>query len=88
MEGFFSLIPGATFDVFPFASAAFLRACLNPNTMNKLVRVRSDSAPPCNQSTLDKEVPYFTFAVQNTHKYQIHCPQMGIKLLLNVEKLP
>lgn len=32
--------------------------------MNKLVKVSSDSAPPCNQSTFDKEVPYCTFAVQ------------------------
>lgn len=50
-------------DVEFSASSDFLRAPLKPNTMNKFVRVRRDSAPPCNQSTLDKEVPYWTFAV-------------------------
>lgn len=49
--------------VLSFVSFAFLRALLKPRTMNKLVKVSSDSAPPCNQSTLDKEVPYCTFAV-------------------------
>lgn len=44
-------------DVEFSASPYFLRALLKPNTMNRFVRVRSDSAPPCNQSTLDKEVP-------------------------------
>ena len=44
-------------DVEFSASPYFLRAPLNPNTMKRFVRVRSDSAPPCNQSTLDKEVP-------------------------------
>lgn len=49
--------------VLSFVSFAFRRALLKPRTMNKLVKVSSDSAPPCNQSTLDKEVPYCTFAV-------------------------
>ncbi|KAK6251420.1 hypothetical protein QQP08_011805 [Theobroma cacao] len=67
MNGFFcSFASGAELDVLSFASSVFRRACLNPKTMNKLVKVRSDSAPPCNQSTLDKEVPYFTLAVSTT----------------------
>ncbi|CAI0441611.1 unnamed protein product [Linum tenue] len=46
-------------------SSLFLSACLKPRTMNMFVKVRSDSAPPCSQSTLDKEVPYCTFADSN-----------------------
>jgi hypothetical protein len=50
---YFSSSDPVFFSEFP----AFLMPSLKPNTMNKLVRVRRDSAPPCNQSTLDKEVP-------------------------------
>lgn len=53
-------------DLLSFISVVFLRAALSPNTMNKLVKVSKDSAPPCNQSTLDSEVPYFTFAVSDS----------------------
>lgn len=49
--------------VLSFVSFAFLRALLKPRTINKLVKVSSDLAPPCNQSILDTEVPYCTFAV-------------------------
>lgn len=44
-------------EALSFVSSNFLKAPLNPNTMNKLVRVSSDSALPCSQSTLDSEVP-------------------------------
>ena len=66
---------GTELDVLSFASSVFLKACLNPKTMNKLVKVTSDSALPYNQSTLDKEVLYFTFAVSTTwieSKFGIH----------------
>ncbi|CAN0908783.1 hypothetical protein LINGRAHAP2_LOCUS25466 [Linum grandiflorum] len=62
--------------------------------MNKLVKVRSDSAPPCNQSTLDKEVPYCTFAVPK-HNQHIYCQHicycyniMHHKIRKLLEKLP
>lgn len=57
MERLSSFNPAAELDMFCFVTWALLRASLNPITINKLVKVRSDSAPPCNQSTLDKEVP-------------------------------
>lgn len=56
-EGFSSLNPAMASDWFSFKSLDSLKAFLSPRTTNKFDRVSSDSAPPCNQSTLDKEVP-------------------------------
>lgn len=39
------------------ASEDFCRAFRNPNTMKRFVSVSNDSAPPCSQSTLDRDVP-------------------------------
>jgi len=33
------------------------KALRRPNTMKRFVRVNKDSAPPCSQSTLDRDVP-------------------------------
>ncbi|KAK9020992.1 hypothetical protein V6N11_011003 [Hibiscus sabdariffa] len=46
-RGCFFFTSRTELDVLSFASSVFKIAYLNPKTMNKLVKVRSDTAPPC-----------------------------------------